>query len=221
MASTEKVFSPNVLMIDNETLSLRPDAHVVQVGYAVANIITRQYLVEPTSVFLRGRKPGHIDLGTVRFWMTQDDAARKSVFGNDRNRPYATPIELFDIFASIIADNGGDGVEVFASPAMFDLPQLTMMWQGRKPWRYGQERDMGTLYKRIDPLGRMRPPTSGTQHNAEDDVRWQMEYLFRLNDVFRMSSAGFEWSEAVGHPWGQRAPVATGEASGDGPGASA
>lgn len=192
MATEEKVFSSIVLMIDNETLSLRPDACIVQVGYCVANVVTKEFLVRPTDLNLRG-DGGFIDANTVRFWANQPDEARLAVLNPDAE--FVRPHDVYNTFKALV--DSYPGLTVWASPAMFDLPQLTTSWGGRKPWKYGAELDMGTLYKLLDPHGALKPAHRGTQHVASADAEWQMHYLFNLMDKLLRSSAGFEYGKAI------------------------
>lgn len=172
------------LMIDIETLSLRPDAYVTQVGYCVANLDTGEYLAHPTAVWLGdvGQYDRHKDTATIRWWMQQDKDVAAGVFGSD-DTVRLHPFNLFDDLAAHITEGGVE--EVWASPAMFDLPILTGLWDGLKPWKYNQERCMMTLYKRIDPHGVLAPPSRENHHDAAADALWQMEYLTRLHGFMR------------------------------------
>ena len=176
----------NALMIDIETLSLRPTAFVTQVGCCVADLDTGEYLLVPTTVLLPDNQPGsHLDVPTIRWWMGQDKVVAKGVFGTDASDRWH-PDAVFKLFADVVAKYAVD--EVWASPAMFDLPILTHMWGGRKPWKYNQERCMMTLYKRIDPDSVLAPPPNEAHHDAGADAKWQMDYLINLHRFMRDSS---------------------------------
>ena len=81
----------------------------------------------------------------------------------------------------IIVDAHPD-ITVWGSPAMFDLPILTSLWKGEKPWLYNYERDLMTLYKTFDPLGKLKPAENGMAHDALADALWQGKYLLNLNE---------------------------------------
>lgn len=168
------------MMIDIETLSLRPDAYVTQVGYCVANLDTGQYLIDPKNSWLdqAHQESRHIDFDTVRWWMTQDKTVAAGVFGTNYT-PRVFVAELFDMLGYLVVENNVD--EVWASPAMFDLPILTSLWEGKKPWVYSQERCLMTLYKTIDPGGVLAPPPNQSHHDAAADAKWQMDYLISLH----------------------------------------
>lgn len=165
------------MMIDIETLSLRPEAAVTQIGLCLYDFSTGKYLVEPFNWNLDVRaQPGRdIDFETLQWWMRQSDAARDAVFSPAVRM---SPQESFEGMVGVMRLHQPD--EVWASPAMFDLPILTSLWGGRKPWVYNQERCMMTLYKVRDPNGALRPPPAGTAHKASDDAAWQMQYLINL-----------------------------------------
>lgn len=167
----------NALMIDIETLSLKPTAMVHQVGYMIANLATGEVYVPPTNVWVHPDQVGTvIDFDTVRWWMAQDAAVAKKVFSMpDENR--LSPKHLFSLFQSEVLAFDPD---VYASPAMFDLPVLTNLWGGNKPWEYNRERDMMTLYKWLDPQGLLEPPPIENAHDAASDAKWQMDYLMAL-----------------------------------------
>ena len=169
------------LMIDIETLSLRPDAYVTQVGYCINNLATGEYLVHPVNHWMteEGQQDRHKDISTIQWWMRQDRAVAEGVF--NPNAPRTFPMELFCHLQEDVQKYGVE--EVWASPAMFDLPILTSLWAGEKPWSYNMERCMMTIYKRLDPDGRHAPPPNPSHHDAAADAKWQMDYLINLHYV--------------------------------------
>lgn len=171
-----------VLMIDIETLSLKPNAYVTQVGFCAAVLETREYIVLPTSMLTYGddveRQPdADIEFDTICWWMKQDKSVADSIFaqsGVTRHHRHAIFAELQRVLRLL-----GDGATVWASPAMFDLPILTNYF-GAKPWKYDVERDMMTLHRVHDPNGELQPPDNTKLHDAAADAHWQMVYLFNL-----------------------------------------
>lgn len=184
MATKETVFSPIALMLDAETLALTPNAFVTQVGLCVANTITREYRLEPINFWITntGQEKRVIDIETVRFWMQQDREVAAGVFNSPVDKR-VTPKELFDYLQSLCS--GIDGITVWASPSVFDLPLLQSLFGGVKPWSYRAERDMVTLYKLLDPEGTWQPEENLKAHDAAADAKWQMEYLFNLLALLR------------------------------------
>lgn len=175
------------MMIDIETLSLRPNAHVTQIGYCVADLDSGEYLV-PATAWRIADDQNHttIDFDTVKWWMQQDKDVVGPVFGfgEGGNRyPEAHSMTVASEIVGLVRRYGIE--EVWASPAMFDLPILTHLWYGAKPWKYDQERCMMTLYKRIDPDGTLAPPPNKAHHDAAADAQWQMDYLINLHKFMR------------------------------------
>lgn len=162
-------------MIDIETLSLQPTAYVTQIGYCVARETSGSYLIPPTNIWVSDAQSGNVDMDTIQWWMKQSDAARNAVF--DPHEPPMSPDACFERLQDVVDDYAP---QVWGSPAMYDLPILTNMWKGRKPWKYNMERDMMTLYKLLDPNGVLKPPPNKLAHDAASDADWQMQYLLRL-----------------------------------------
>lgn len=163
------------MMLDIETLALSTDAYVTQIGVCVADLDTREYLVDPVNFWPNIGTGGKIDYSTVSWWMQQDRKVAESVFSKDamRSSPDAIFAELRELYLE-------HKCTVWGSPAMFDLPIMTNFFGNKKPWKYNDERDMMTLYKLLDPRGSIAPPPNEMAHNAAADAKWQMEYLFRL-----------------------------------------
>lgn len=163
------------LMIDNETLSLRPDALLLQVGVGMVDLDTGDVLYPPTNFWLQDEDQGerHMDPATVRWWMQQKPEVIASVA-----HPVSSSIlpvgALWDRFVDLRPDT------VWAAPAAFDLPQIRSFFRGRTPWTYKQERCLSTLWRALDPDKKLAPPDNPLAHNAASDVDWQMRYLVAL-----------------------------------------
>lgn len=165
------------LMIDIETLALSPNAAVTQVGFCCADLDTRDYTVHPTALWLNPNdQKREIDFGTVQWWMAQDREVAKTVFTDREVRVSAD--HVFNVLQDIVRENAG--CTVWGSPAMFDLPILTSLWGGKKPWAYNMERDLMTLYKLKDPDKLLQPPENTKHHDAAADAQWQLEYLMNI-----------------------------------------
>lgn len=169
------------MMIDIETLSLSPNAYVTQIGLCIADVETREYLVEPVNFWTDTLQPGKIEYETVSWWMNQEREAARSVFNEAEAK--RLPEEIFYHIEEWIKDF--PGMTIWGSPAMFDLPILTTFFGDKKPWIYNMERDMMTLYKVIDPKGELKPPPNELAHDAAHDAKWQMEYLLNLLEKVR------------------------------------
>lgn len=168
------------LMIDIETLSLAPNAYVLQVGYCLADCRTKEYEILPTNVLLsdKGQENRSKDFNTISWWIHQDQKISHEVFSS-KNR--INKDELFSLLNNIC--NIYPNLTVWASPAMFDLPILTSLFDNRKPWNYKQERDLLTVSALFDPNQTLIPKWNKNQHDAASDAKWQLEYLFNLSPL--------------------------------------
>lgn len=178
--------SPNiVVMLDLETLSLRPDAYVTQCGVVVGDLEAQTVLFGPQNYWLTdfGQEARHKDIDTIRWWMGQDREVAKSVFSPPDDIRRITPETLFDNLCAIMGQY--PNATVWASPAMYDLPILMSLFGGRKAWSYRVERDLMTLYKDQDPDKKFKPADNMTAHNAASDALWQLQYLFALHAAKR------------------------------------
>ena len=167
------------LMIDVETLATTPDAHVVQVGWCVGDWNTGEILVQPQTRWMNDEPRGRFDPETARWWLTQDSAVIRRVFLTDDGKRTTTHVLRHEL-AEIVKEHGCD---VWGSPAMFDLPILNSLFLRAglpRAWKYNAERDMMTLYKLVDPEGKLKPPKNEMAHDAGFDALWQMQYLFAL-----------------------------------------
>jgi hypothetical protein len=167
----------NRLMIDIETLSLRPTAKVLQIGYT-ATSGAGDIIVPPTDIWIDD-PDGHVDPGTEDWWSKQDPAIRALVFAPPEGTAALNWHQSFQHMSDVYAKLGPD-TEVWASPAMFDLPIITNLWRGDKPWKFFMERDMGTFRRTVDPRGVYKPASNAQGHLASADASWQMDYLIAL-----------------------------------------
>lgn len=180
-------------MLDIECLSLRPEAVVLQIGYCTYDFKNRKYVSYGIPKEICGDIPGagflnldvdsqiaagrHVDFSTIKWWMGVDPKVREDVFSTAFGRVAAE--DAWDPVAYICRNSD----EIWAGPAMYDLPIITSLFKGEKPWEdYRKERCLSTFAKAVDPLKTLQPPDNGSAHNGAADAKWQMEYLIRLMD---------------------------------------
>ena len=174
------------LMIDIETASTAPNARVLQIGWAYADLLTGETWAPPRNIWVTAHMHGATDPETVQWWAQQDAAIRNDVWNYSGKNPVHTPDEAFTVLKGVYASLG-DGATVWGSPAMFDLPILTSMWANKKPWPYFQERDLMTLYKMLDPDKQLKP-ANPAEHDAASDAHAQLQHLlaiFKHNPVLQ------------------------------------
>jgi hypothetical protein len=167
----------NIAMFDLETLSVMPDAAVVQIGLVIGDPVTGNVAHEQRiPLTLDAQRDRRVEHSTLCWWMRQAADVRSSVFVEGG----LTPMQALTIVEDALGEYAPE--EVWAGPAMFDLPILTSLW-GRKPWAYWMERDLSTLRRHVDPRGVRKPPANDKAHDALADALWQFHYLSALLKV--------------------------------------
>ncbi|NJN63731.1 MAG: 3'-5' exoribonuclease [Acidobacteria bacterium] len=137
------------IAIDLETLSTRPNAAVVSIGWAVFDKagITAQcaYILRDWDFYRR-----HVDANTVAWWMRQSDEARAFSFQSEKpvgsDRVVVMTVTALDLLCQEIMEHEVE--YVWSSPSSFDLPILSSLYADsyiKCPWNRRQERDGRTL----------------------------------------------------------------------------
>lgn len=164
------------VMIDLETLSSNSHAAIIQIGACVFD------LKEIHQGFRAAIKPddamrfGEVSGATLKWWMEQEDAARKSVMsGTDALETALRSLNTF------VESCGGKGA-CFWAHATFDFPILMNAYEkvGIKPsLSYKRMRDLRTLE---DFFGRFITwdERTGTHHDALDDARYQAHHAQKM-----------------------------------------
>lgn len=162
-------------MIDIETLSTSPVAAVISVGVAVFNdtevLDTNGWAVELSSL-----GEGHIDPGTLAWWMKQSEAAREFSFGGTHH-----PMSVLSELRPYLVDSD----ELWANDPDFDLVVLRHWWERLPrlgPWpspdnkplfrKYRSMRTMKALAKRYS-IDISHVWAGKTSHNPIDDAAGQ------------------------------------------------
>ena len=158
------------VMVDIETLGTACDAPILSIGAVAFDIesgeISAKFYrgVDPTSALERGRADG----ATLRWWMTQSDAARSAAFSG--NSLIAEALAAFRLWYAGLFRTP----PIWANGPSFDISILETAFRtyGMKPpWKYNAARCVRTI-KAI--AGDLKMPTrSGVEHNALDDAIYQ------------------------------------------------
>ncbi|HED3065056.1 TPA: 3'-5' exoribonuclease [Kluyvera ascorbata] len=126
------------IMLDNETLSTHPNAHIVQTG--LVHFCPETFEVLGTKVISMDAKPQpgtHIDVGTVYFWFNQLWETQQAVFIQDEDKTVSIQRACGDLYRFVMdacrhtweedrTPTVGDlhqAVHIWAKPARFDIPQ--------------------------------------------------------------------------------------------------
>lgn len=165
------------LMIDLETLGVRSDARIIELGAAVFDI-NGDGVESAFSIALDvGTQGGSIDAGTVDFWLKQPDAARMNLAKAKKMK--AT--EALDQFEKDLSP-WGQFKGLWSHGPAFDVAILSSLYNrvGRGvPWGHKTIRDTRTLKFAVEQVGLkpMEYPTLGTMHTAADDCISQAKWV--------------------------------------------
>ncbi len=161
------------VMLDLETMGLKPGCAVVSVG-AVRFRMNGDIL----DTFFRAvdlvsceRAGLTIEAGTVVWWLEQTQEAKRYLLLD------AAP--LGEVMTKFCAWMGDSGAPVWSYGADFDQPILAaaMAAAGLKaPWGYRDSRCFRTFLAEFDWPGSVPLPT-GIAHHSLDDAMWQVKYL--------------------------------------------
>jgi hypothetical protein len=174
----------NHLMIDLETMGVKPEAPVVSIGAVFFNPATgetgQQFY---TAVKLESAmSTGAIPEGdTIRWWLKQSPEARSAICGDDSPH-IATALTDFSSFISRNCENP-KYLKVWGNGANFDNVILRRSYERSSlvcPWHFSGDTDVRTMVllgrqMGFDPKRDM--PFDGVPHNALADAIHQAKYV--------------------------------------------
>lgn len=176
---------PREIMIDCETLSLRSNAMVWQVGFAV---IEDNAQAQSHYIDLRGwsaLRKFDVDLSTIEFLETTEGLSDRYNAWFQRKVPLTAPIDLHGILLANMSKNPRDTI-FWAKNAAFDFPILENMFIEcgfSVPWHH---RNKGCLYTmrieceraaRVTSTTLPEMPDNPVPHDAAFDALNQIEQL--------------------------------------------
>lgn len=171
------------IMIDIETMGLRPGSVIASIGAQVFDLKKRE-LVSDGGFYVvvdmaDAQKQGlRIEAGTVAWWLRQSEAARQVLLVRGE--------WLSTALAQLTNHFRGHGcVNAWSHGAGFDLVLLDSAYYAcglEAPWKYPAARDTRTLYALagINPKEFFDP--NATAHNALDDARAQAKAVIAAYD---------------------------------------
>lgn len=179
------------LMVDIETLSNKSYAVIFSIAAVEFDIDTgksgRKF---HASIDIQSSidKNFQINASTLKWWMKQNDNARKQIY---ENNDYAYHIEdalsLFEQFCQTInKEEGLDKVKLWGNSNKFDLGLLEDAFNliGREiPWNFRNERDVRTLVS-FNPKIKENMIFEGEPHNPIDDCMHQIKYCSQIWNSF-------------------------------------
>jgi 3' exoribonuclease, RNase T-like len=162
------------LMVDLETMGLRPDAAIVSIGAVMfdANELGPEFY---TPVCLEDCKRLGLttDQSTVDWWAKQSEDARAA--WSDEHAPML--LEVMSAFTQFVRQEGGPDVLVWGNGAAFDpvlLESAYRVLDADPPWKFYNVRCFRTM-KNV--YSNFPVPRQGTHHHALDDAKHQARVL--------------------------------------------
>ena len=192
------------IMFDLETLHLGPRACIVSLGAVAFNVrhcssvsdfkspvgeawgLGARSFYRVLDLPIQQSKGRVIDADTVKWWMTQGDAAKK-VFAVEPWSPYG----VLESFRAWVLRQGGK--RLWANPTTFDVPKLESIFEDfgcRLPFTYRDYRDLKTLKAVTRPLDKA-DYADLVSHHALDDAIYQaleVQRVYRYNPELRAES---------------------------------
>ena len=166
----------NNVMVDIETLGTGSNALIVSIGAVRFNDTIIEKFYSPCFYQQNDRK---IEIGTIKWWMSQEDEARK-VFSEK-----AVPLKeaLIDLRDFIDRED-----KVWANGVTFDITILENALLSNKlklPWKYTNIlclRSIRSIYPEYDEIMKELRGNSAS-HNALDDAKMQAQALILLSQL--------------------------------------
>lgn len=168
------------IMVDLETMSLRPNAALVSIG-----AVLMTYRGEEIGHFYRSISLAssvdaglHIDPGTVMWWLQQSDPARSALAV--QVRPLHEVLHEFAEWADVQVPGGGL-VGIWGNGAAADNVWLAEAYRAvgfPRPWSHRQDRCYRTFRAMHQDVE--NPPPNGAEHDALADARWQAASMMKV-----------------------------------------
>lgn len=159
------------LMIDIETLDVKPTGVIVSVGicaFDMEGIHAKQYFIlDGEEQVTKGRT---ISFDTIEWWFRQNEAVHKAAFNLTTRGSVKEFLEGFAYFCTLHNVN-----KVWAQGTDFDLSMIADLhrdYDYELPYQFFLARDSRTM---IDYMSSDRPTRGGDHHNAMDDAVYQAE----------------------------------------------
>lgn len=163
------------VMLDLETLSTRPNAAILSVGavaFDSSGIHSKFCMaIHPEQLI------GHIDGGTVAWWMKQSEEARQ-----EATKGIDGPDYLCSAFAKWFQIVGGE--ELWGNGADFDNVIFKSMYDAvglKAPWEFYNNRCYRTLKNCTSVLNEVPLERVGVHHNAVNDAESQARHLIAID----------------------------------------
>lgn len=171
------------IMFDLETLGTEDHAAIIQIGAVHFKTDVEDFKVLTDfscNVKFTSENLGHIDGGTLKWWLEQTDEARSIVF----NQEGAVPLhEALVKFSDWILKKVEGKPIMWANGALFDTRLLRQAYERcgvAYPISYRQEACFRTVRFLCDYLEMEKPEFKGEKHDALADSIFQAKGLFNF-----------------------------------------
>lgn len=196
------MLDPVHIMLDNETLSVLPNAHIVQVGLVHFDPHTFNPISDKVISISHERQPGTVvEASTVAWWLERPKDVQHSVFYGEEDRiPIRSACcELYRFIINACRqvwqedDTPGltdlhQAVHIWAKPARFDIPQWENAFQHANvqvPWFRRNVNDVQSLLNDAARRGfdsnTIKSQTTG-MHMPLNDCFWQIRLLKAITE---------------------------------------
>jgi hypothetical protein len=170
------------LMLDIETLDTIKSGIILQIGACYFNRYSGEILEKfSTNIDIKSSLERGFTVGadTIKFWMSQGEEARKSVFEGEAQHVFDA-MNDFNKFAS--------SAKAIWSHATFDFVMIMHHFETLKiptTFHYRTARDIRTLVDLADIKFTEKEPRKGVHHNALDDCIYQVQYCVQcFNKIY-------------------------------------
>lgn len=166
------------IVIDLETLSLDPHAHILSIGAVALRGDGRilevfHHVIDPEQV-QQGR---HIDPATVAWWMTKTEPAARAAIWGATAGVHDAPNVLAKFSAWVQSVNKDGDLYVWGNGPDCTWMESLYRWAGHsQPWEYWQNQSIRTL-KLMAPACVEVGEFQGVRHHALDDAMHEARML--------------------------------------------
>jgi hypothetical protein len=185
------------LMLDLETLSVRPTARIIEIGWATFDPHGVGVIKSGSVAVDVGSQSGSVDAGTVDFWLKQPDGSRLTI-AKAKKLPVKEALEAMDKALGPWGAYRG----VWSHGPAFDVTILQNAYDrfGRSmPWDYKAVRDTRTLAEACKVVAGTIPDypreAPGASHTGEADSINQavwVQAMYRVLASYNQSAKSAE-----------------------------
>lgn len=168
------------VMIDIETLGTDMTSVIISIAAVRFDIKTGEigdYMnvnIDPNDCLNQGFT---LSWDTIKWWMSQNDEAKKSLLSDDRVTLSEALMELYRFIYMNVTD-----VEVWGNGSTFDISTLEYAYSKlgmSKPWKYVNVRDVRTMVM-LAPDIKREYKFDGVKHDPLHDAYFQIGYLCEI-----------------------------------------